>query len=211
MKRIGILSGMGAMAGARFLIKLIQACQRKGASCDADFPEIVLFNLPSKGMDNIGLVDPELMKADLLHGIDMLNRCEVDVIVVVCNTVHLFFNHMQHHSMAPIWNLVSETVEYCTGKSFGVLSSRTTRDSHLYPGVLATDEQQEVVDKLIDRVICGINNRDDIFELYTLATRMAEQNGIDVVILGCTELSILNPHTPLFVDPAELAIEELIR
>ena len=128
-KRIGILSGLGAAAGVRFLDMLVKECQNRGASKDSDFPEIVLFNMSSEGMDETGIIKPDIMKEDMLNGISFLDNCQVEVILIACNSVYVYYDYLQDHSFAKIINMPKVAMKFC-GENYGVLCSRSTEKAH---------------------------------------------------------------------------------
>jgi len=211
MSRIGILAGLGAAAGVRFYDLLVRECQRRGAVLDSDFPEIVIYNMSSEGMDARGVVNILRMREDLLKGIMLLNKCGVKRIVIACNSVHIFHNELQKHSSAYILNMPEIAKEYCRGKKVGVISSRSTRDTTLYGfGTLFCDDLQQVrVDTIIGRVVSGRSDSRDHTQLRTI-TRTLFKRGAYYVVLACTELPILMNPSRNVIDPAELVIRKLL-
>jgi aspartate racemase len=209
MTKIGILAGMGAAAGARFYSMLIEACQKKGAATDDAFPEIILYNVPVRGMDQSGITDPDALFRDLVKGVAFLNAGQVNRIVIVCHTVHIFIKLLQKYSKAPILNLVAITRESLNGVRLGVICSRTSKTNGLYAGMIeTTDTQQDAVDATIQRAIEGTIRGRDFDTLEAIVHDMVKR-GAEKVILGCTELGLIysGPHT---IDPEWLAIERLL-
>ncbi len=165
MKKIGIISGMGAAAGSYFYDLLIKEYQKNGAVSDSDFPEIVLHNVSSIGMDETGICNELVVKEDLLKSVSMLNSLYVDVIVIACNTVHIYHEYLQSNSIAKILNMIEIAVDSCSASDkVGVISSSCTKKYCLYDSFLSkknietiktTENQQEIIDALISRAISG--------------------------------------------------------
>src|SRR5712692_7802205 len=162
---------MGAAAGSRLYDFLIKRCQINGAEKDSDFPEVFLHNIPSKGMDEKGISNSEVVKQELLWSVMLLNRCVAEVILIACNSVHVYHKYLQSNSKAEILNMIDIAVEDVGAvEKVGVLSSSSTRNCGLYAAALqarsieivqTTDEQQNIVDMIIARVIAGTVNTID--------------------------------------------------
>ena len=213
MKKIGILSGMGAAAGARFYNILIEECQRRGAKDDCDFPEVVIYNLSSKGMDKTGICNDRVIKSDLLKAIYQLDLCGVDIIVMACNSVHIYYDYLQSHTKAQILNMVESAQNAAGCSQSGIVSSRSTRKSGLYRGLHVTDEQQAEVDSIIGRAIAGrsigLQRAQDQMTLYGIIDSLIS-SGAGTVILGCTELPLVIDRRMAVIDPAEIVIREAL-
>lgn len=212
MKSIGILSGMGAAAGVRFYGLMIKECQRKGAKKDSDFPKIVLYNMPAKGMDAKGVADELIIKDELLEGIALLNSLKVDLIIIACNTVHIYHKFLQKHSSARILNMVESAIAVCEKNStkFGVICSATSRDAGLYTkAIQVTRIQQNTVDKIIGNVIAGKSKKKDRTDLKKIIASMFNR-GAHKIILGCTELPLVSPKHKNIIDAGKVVVEEAL-
>lgn len=185
---IGILSGMGAAAGAHFYSNLVKTWQRNGATKDSDFPEVVLYNFPFNGTDSNGVASVDHFLSDLQFGIQKLNDWGVECIVITCNTAHSYLNQIQ--SKAEILNMVDIVQNKLEGVKFGVLCSRTARQEDLYSKAsyyLESESDQSLLDSIIQRGIIGRITETDTINLLSMVTEMLDR-GADSVVLGCTEL-----------------------
>jgi aspartate racemase len=209
---IGILAGMGAAAGARFYNNLIAEYQKTGALQDCDFPEIVLINISSKGMNECGVANEHVIRADLLHGIWLLNHIGAHVIVIACNTVHCYLDYLQERSHAPILSMVAAGERACEGYKYGLISSRTTRDLEIYhPYITLDDARQEIVDEVIARIIAGRNDQLDRDTMLGFVKDIIFKAKADKVLIGCTELSLAIESSGTVIDAGECLIKELVR
>lgn len=219
MKKIGIIGGLGAAAGARFYDALVRECQRRGAAADADFPEVVLHGVPSRGLDKGGVADYGVLLQDLSSSVEMLNRCGVDVIAIACNSAHVYHPVLQAASDVEILNMV-EIAAGSVGAAtqVGVISSATTKESGLYESALAargvraihtTPDQQQMVDGMIERAISGRLTEKHRRKLYYVMRSMLRR-GADEIILGCTELPLVGDPLGLCIDAGQKTIERLV-
>ncbi len=109
-KTIGVLGGMGPEASANLYSKIIKYAQYKyNAVQDFDYPPIIIYSLPLFGFDETGIVDEKLVKQQLIDGVKKLESAGCDLIIIGCNTVHIFYDEMQAAIKIPILNIVEGT------------------------------------------------------------------------------------------------------
>jgi aspartate racemase len=219
MKKIGIIGGLGAAAGARMYDLLIKECQKNGAVHDSDFPEILLHNLNSTGMNETGIIDHALMRHDLLKSVELLNKFCADVIMIACNSVHVFHEYLQSRSSAEIFNMIEITVDSVSHCSkVGIISSSSTKKDMLYENSLSargietgltTSKQQDTVDYIIAKVISGNHGDRERFMLSDIANSM-RKNGAEQIILACTELPLIGVSPARYVDPSVEIIKKVM-
>ncbi len=215
-QKMGIVSGLGAAAGARMLSCLIKSCQQKGAVRDSDFPEIILHSIQSEGLDNHGIADDAAFRMELLTSVQMLNRCGVELIMIACNTAHVHHAELQDASRAEILNMVDIATEDMDNKVVGVASSATTRETGLYAEslfkrsariVMVSDAQQKTLDSIIGKVLAGKNGEKERQQLHDIIYSLRRE-GAEEVILGCTELPLVMLER--CIDPVEKTIERAL-
>ena len=200
MKSVGILGGMGPASSGHFFDEFITAMNMNGVVQDEDFPEIVHYSIPLPDWNETGFkikskIGNDRLKDALTKCILSLETLGVDIIAIPCNTIHYFYDEMQICTSVPILNIIEETKKYIEQQGFNKIalySSRSTRDLCLYDsiGILKTsDEEQDIVDDVILQVMSG--NVDIKHTFKKLIEDKIAKDGIDAVILGCTELPIL--------------------
>lgn len=200
-KTIGILGGMGPSASAAMYQKLISICQEQyQAVQDTDYSKMMMYSLPLTGFDETGIVDAPLVLQQLHGGIAKLVGAGCDCIVMVCNTVHVFYDQLQAACPVPIVHMVGVTVKAVAAHSIvGVLSSETTAKTGLYiqalhaqgTRVIAPSATQQVaITKVITHVMAGAQNTADVQALQAICGGMQKQ-GATAIILGCTELPLV--------------------
>ncbi len=202
-KMVGLLGGMGPAASARVYSKIVTISQKKyNAEEDTDYPPMMIYNLTLDGFNETGFVDKSIVKEQLINGVKKLENAGVDFIVIACNTVHYFYNEMQEAVSVLILNLPEETAQRVRddgSKKVGLLTSRSTRELKLYTNafrkygietVEATEEEQDILDKVILHAMSGSQTDFDLDSLKKVISRMFK-DGADSIVLGCTELPLV--------------------
>lgn len=212
MKRIGILGGAGARAGARAFDLLIGECLKRGARKDSDFPQVVLFSMNSAGMDETGVINSDEFRCDLQRGINVLRRADCSRILIACNTAHIFHSDLQRGSPdTEILDMPTMALAACDSKPIGVLCSRSAREVRLFGNVIySTDACQSRIDTVIGRVISGWGSEPDRLRVLEAANKLRDQ-GAKSIILGCTELPlVMHGQEQDFIDPMRVAVQQLL-
>jgi aspartate racemase len=123
------------------------------------------------------------------------------VIVVACNTVHVFFDEMQQSVSVPMLSIVDETVRTVAienVKRVLVLGTPFTLQNKLYQNKLQKAGVKVEVPNIRDQkrlfevIISVLNNgptRKSQDELLSIIN--AYKRGVDGVVLGCTELPLV--------------------
>jgi aspartate racemase len=202
MKTLGILGGMGPEAGLRFCDLLLQkAVADHGATKNADFPHFLLNSLPVPDLIE-NRDDEEKTVAMVEKGARDLRLAGADVLVMTCNTMHLFADRFQKASGLPfpsVIDAVVTSVKRDHRKKVGILGSLTTMRSRLYVDPLTRlgiepiqpmlTEQERLVAS-IQRVIARQATDDDRATASEIIQSL-QKRGADAVILGCTELPFI--------------------
>jgi aspartate racemase len=200
MALIGILGGMGPLATVDFFERVIQLTSAAGATCDQEHLPLLVANLPhipdrSKAMLKSG-ADP---LPALLAGIDMLNRNEVDLIAIPCNSAHYWYDAMRARSRAPILHIAEACVAAIARgtRRAAVLATGGTLAAGLYQKILERHDieplvpsgpTQQHIDACIDAVKAGELDA----SAAELAAALAEfaARGAEAAVMGCTEIPL---------------------
>ncbi len=200
MTRIGVFGGMGPSASVDFLDKLVKLTP---ASRDQDHLPVIVASLPhihDRSSAILGQGKDPLPQ--LLAGIEMLNKAEVGVIVIPCNSAHHWFDEMSRSSKAPLLHIAKACVAAIapgSGARVAVLATRGALASGFYQrellarGIdfLLPDPQgaQIHIDACIREVKAG---RLDISAQHLMqACQEVVRQGATTLIMGCTEITIV--------------------
>lgn len=197
--KIGIVSGVGPLAGSDVLSKVFAyAAESYGAHEDDEYPDVILLNHGISGVDNTASLNATF-KAEIVEMVQQLESWGAGIIGIACNTAHAYFDDIELKPTTKLVNLidvVAETAESTPG-TYGLLTSRGTKEQKLYHTYLekhgvkfveTTEAQQELLDKTIDNVmehkpLEGGKNLDKVLD-------QMKHDGIHQFIAGCTELPI---------------------
>lgn len=205
MSRIGVLGGMGPAATVDFLDKLVQLTP---ASRDQDHLPVIVASLPhvhDRSTAILGQGQGRDPLPQLLAGIETLNRADVGVIAIACNSSHHWFDQLSRSSRAPILHIASSCVEAVSssaGSRVAIFATRGTLASGFYQRELDArgvdfmlpdaDGAQIQVDACIREVKAGHGEAGA--RHLTQACQDAVRRGATTLIMGCTEIPIASRY-----------------
>lgn len=201
MKTLGLVGGLGPESTIDYYRRILDGCRRAGY---ASSPSIVIDSLDVQrglylsGNDRAGLIEY------LMASIGRLSRAGVDFIAIAANTPHLVFDELVSKTPIPILSIV-ETCAFEAKrlrlKRVLLLGTRFTMEATFYPRVferfgmevLAPGEpdREWAHDRYVNQLLNGRFNNDVREEFISLIARERDAHGIDGVVLGGTELTIL--------------------
>lgn len=197
MTMIGVLGGMGPLATVDFMEKVIGLTR---AESDQQHLPMVVANLPQiPDRSRSILGGDEAPLPYLLKGIDLLNRNEVGLIAIPCNSSHHWYAQMSARSAAPVLHIAETCVAAVpVGVSrAAVLATRGALASGFYQRALATrdiepvvpdDATQHTVDTCIRDIKAGRLAEGSAALADVLAT--LADGGVQAGIMGCTEIPV---------------------
>jgi len=202
---LGVLGGMGPMAGATFAQRLVALTQ---VDKDQEHIPTLLLNdprIPDRSTARMaGGEDPlPYMRA----GIELLNASGTDLIAIPCNTAHLWYDELAQAANCPVLHII-ETVaqdlrrQGVTSGRIGLMGTTATLALGLYQGtlekygyecVLPTDDEIEALCMGSIRAVKA-NQLGEALEPALECVRRLHARGADAIVLGCTELPLAIPH-----------------
>ncbi len=222
-KTIGILGGMGPMATCDLMKKIIDNTE---AACDQEHMHIVVdcnTNIPDRTAALLGRGEdprPEMTKSAV-----RLQTAGANVIIVSCNTAHCFLPEVEKAVEIPILHMPRETAKMLQAQGVrvaAVLATDGTIQTGLYDRELENlgiqpvhpneEDQKMIMSVIYDYVKAG---KDYPYpeKIEAMQDRLAQQ-GVESMILGCTELPIAfaqwETKIPT-IDPTEALARAAIR
>lgn len=204
-KKLGVIGGLGPIATAYFYELIIEMTE---ATKDQEHFDIVIMSMPSipdRTNYIIGSSDENPVLPMIKYG-QQLRELGVDYISIPCITAHYFYNDLTNQIGVPIINIVRETARYLKEngvKCAGIMATEGTIFGGLFQeelsqngikAVIPSKIRQGYVNDLIYKSIKA-NRPPDMLQFESVSTELREQ-GADVIILGCTELSLIKrSHT----------------
>ena len=205
LPRIGILGGMGPLATADFLAKLTHAT---AATRDQDHFPVTVESAPQIP-DRVAALEGrgEDPLPALLAVAQRLGRAGCDLIAMPCNTAHLWHDALCAGTPLPVLHIADAVAGHLGGACrVGLMGTTATLRSGLYQRrigdahewLLPTD------DDMAGYVMPGVaavkrNQMAEAAELLRPVAISLARRGIDVLVLGCTEI-------PLALRPGDASV-----
>lgn len=198
MRQIGIIGGMGPAATAALHQEIISLCQQEyGCVEDEDFPPIIISEIPIKDFGAEAHLSEELYQ-ELEKRVQQLAHDGCEVLVIDCNSVHVFIQRLRKTISATLLSIIEEISLAIPERisTIGILGSQTTHDKHIYEQVLkqeivqVDDEQELQITKIIHHLMGGTQDKQDVERLNEYI-ELLEQQQAELIILACTELSLI--------------------
>jgi aspartate racemase len=202
-KSLGVIGGMGPMATAVFMQRVIE---NTVASRDQDHIDMVVLNhatLPDRTsaiLDQSGDVFLQAIKKD----IKLLEHALVEHIAIPCNTSHYFFDELQAMTDIHIINMVDETAReiykvYGEHTRVGILATNGTISSGIYQRGCSeyhmqlhppdSDTQEKIMDIIYNQI--KVEQNVDATRIEVIIRDLFEKDQCSCVIIACTELSCI--------------------
>lgn len=215
---------MGPIATAYFYELVIQMTD---ARIDQEHIEMLIFSKPSipDRTDYILGKSEENPVHDMIDIGNLLADMGADQIAIPCITAHYFHNKLAEGIGAPIIHIIRETAQYLKDKGItraGIMATEGTIFSGLFQvefntfGIQAivpsSERQKDITDLIYKNVKANLPVEINKFE--ATASELWE-GGAEVIILGCTELSLIKRDYhigPGFLDAMEvLAMRSILQ
>ena len=224
IKTLGILGGVGPLASVYFADLVVNLTD---ADTDQEHIPLILYNdnsIPDRTAYILGRSDIDPVPR-IVEDIKKLADFGSDFIVITFNTAHTFYDAFQSASDVPVINMIDEAVNATlkarpNAKKIGVLATDGTLQSGVYKKAIeerglaylvpSEPSQRDVMSLIYDQVKAG--KEADLRQLLRVIDEMRHM-GCDVIILGCTELSVINKQHNLSLHSGDIvdAMEALAK
>ncbi len=207
LKTVGIIGGVGPESTIEYY-RQIFACYREEVP-DGTAPSIIINSIDVKKV--LGLVaDKELVQLTdyLASEVQRLSRAGADFAVLAANTPHIVFDEVQQRSSIPLISIVQATCDAAKAlglKRAGLFGTRFTMQAGFYQNVFsregisivlpAQSDQAYVHDKYVNELLKNVFLPATHDALLAIADKMIEQERIEALILGGTELPLILRET----------------
>jgi aspartate racemase len=222
-KTVGIIGGMGPEATLDLFYKIIKATPVKK---DQDHIHIIIDNFPQIPDRTAFLLGKgENPLPYILKSVKTLEKANVNVLCMPCNTAHYFVEDIRNATRLPFISIIESTLDkiksrFKNSKNIGLLVTDGTIIGRVYHKVFEvegykiitpSEEKQNEVMKIIYSIKAGkIEENVQTFEEIIEHMKFL---GSELIVLGCTELPILlkyfKPSIPL-VDVTSCLAKEVV-
>ncbi len=220
-KRIGILGGMGPLAGVELQRLIVEATP---AQRDQDHLEVVCYTAPfiPDRTDSLKQDGGSQFVTGVVQACRTLVLAQVDTIVMACHTAHARLAVIQQQVPVPLFDMVQSTADHLQAhypqQRIVLLATEGTITSGVYSDILGIDwivpspaEQSTLMD-IIYTIKAGRPdwNRNVLVSLL----RSLQDQGGSAFLLGCTELSLyydfLVEQGFSVIDPLRIAAQQIV-
>jgi aspartate racemase len=216
--RVGLIGGLGPESTIDYYRRILTAWQRDEPSTA---PSIVIDSLDVGRALHLVEHDRPALVEYLLASLRRLAAAGVDFIAITANTPHIVFDDLMARSPVPLVSIVEACAEDARQRGLrrlALLGTRFTMDASFYPAVFARfglvvvmpDDATRtwVHERYVGQLLKGEFRDDTRDSFVSLVRRLREDQHIDGVILGGTELTLLL-RTSVVADVPALDTTEL--
>lgn len=226
MKKIGLIGGTGPESTLMYYKELNTRID--GMTNRAAMPDLVIESVDfRRAWSLVCDAKYEELTEYLAEKADCLKRSGAEVISLTAATMHIVYEQVVEKSGI---NLVSIPKAVCDEvvargiKKVGLLGTIFTMekdymkkdllDAGIQIVIPKEEERALVAKRILEELEIGIVKESTLKEFNTIIARMRDEDGIEAVILGCTELPLLlnsnNCEVPC-LDAVEIHINKLIQ
>ncbi|HEX6624011.1 MAG TPA: amino acid racemase [Pyrinomonadaceae bacterium] len=212
MTRVGIIGGLGPESTVDYYRRILEAWERVEPSTA---PSIVIDSLDVQLALRLVERDRSALTEYLLASMRRLAGAGADFAVMTANTPHIVFDELAAQSPVPLLSIVEVCAREARRRGLrrpALLGTRFTMDAPFYPAVCARygidvvtpndAERAWVHERYVGQLLKGEFREDTRREFVSLVSRLREEESIDGVILGGTELPLLLPARSIADVPA---------
>ena len=225
MKKIGLVGGTGPESTLMYYKELNS---RIDTLTDGKaMPDIVIDSVDFRRAWSFVVDERYDLLADYLsEKVENLKRCGAEVISLTAVTMHAVVDEICEKTGADLVSIPKAVCKEAKSrgyKTIGLLGTALTMDKDYMKkdfreagiNVIVPDEsdQELVAGRIYEELENGIVKESTLREFQDIITKMKENDGIEALVLGCTELPLLlnNGNCPVpCLDSVEIHIKELI-
>lgn len=201
MKRIGIIGGLGPESTIDYYRGIINIFRQR----DLAAPEIIIYSADVNRLLELAEArEWNKLVEWLVEMVNALHNAGAEFAVIGSNTPHIVFDKVKSMSPLPMLSIVDETCKRASNmklKKLGLMGTKFTMGSDFFQKafhdagisviVPTKDEQQFIHNKIISEIALGIIKNSTRQELLSVVKRIIDEDSIDGLILGCTELPLI--------------------
>jgi aspartate racemase len=203
MKTVGIIGGIGPESTIEYYRGIIAVYRER--QTDGSYPSMVINSINLTVLvDLITANELEKVTDHLVSGLQTLARAGVDFGVIAAGTPHIVFDQVRARSPLPLISIVEATCEAAARlnlKKIALFGTRFTMQGRFYQYVFSkagitlvvpeADEQAYIHDKYMNELVHGIIRPETREHLLRILDKMKARDGVEALILGGTELSLI--------------------
>jgi aspartate racemase len=225
MRTAGIIGGIGPESTIVYYRSFIRLYRER--SGDDSYPSLIINSINLARIVAMFTANELPQVADyLVSELQRLADAGADCGIIAANTPHIVFNEVRSRSPIPLISIVEATCAEAQSrgwKKLGLFGTRFTMQANFYPEVFTPagialaipneKEQAYIHGKYMNELIHGILLPETEHGLLEIADRLRQQEEIEGLILGGTELPLImrdGAGSIPFLDTMEIHVRALI-
>lgn len=203
MKKLGLVGGMGPESTITYYHDIVYGVQE--ALGKSLFPELSIESVNVFDVLRLcGEKKYDELTEYLMGAINNLTKSGADFAVLSANTPHIVFDKLKEQSPIPLISIVEASCEEAKHrklKNIGLLGTIFTMTGKFFRapfvknGIQVTvpskTEMELINDKISTELELGIVKEETLASFQKIISRMKDEDGIEAIVLGCTELPLL--------------------
>lgn len=203
MKKLGLVGGMGPESTIPYYHDIVYGVQERVGK---DF-------FPNLTIESVNVFDVLRLCSEykydeltdyLMNAINNLEKSGADFVALSANTPHIVFDKLKEKSTVPLVSIIEATRDEAirlNKHKLGLLGTIFTMAGDFFKIpfqnsdieiVIPNAEEMEFINKKISSELeLGIVKEETLRSFQKIIERMKRENGIEAIILGCTELPLL--------------------
>lgn len=223
MKKLGLVGGMGPESTIPYYHDIVYGVQKRVGY----FPALTIESVDVfRVLDLCKKEKYEELSNYLMEAISRLAASGADFAALSANTPHIVFDELQKRSPIPLVSILESTCEEAKRRHMskvGLLGTIFTMEKDFFkvPFLRSqieiitpnADEKEYVNQKIASELELGVVKDETRAEFSRIINRMKQEDQIQAVILGCTELPLLFQGTepPIeCLDTMQIHIQTLV-
>ena len=202
-KVIGIIGGIAPPSTIEYYQKIISGFQEKTQT--QQYPSILINSIDmTRMLDLVANKKFEMLVDYLNDEIQKLKDGGAEFAAMASNTPHIVFHELQKRSRIPLLSIVTAAVEFAKKiglKKLGLVGTKSTMQNGFYQAEFSNEgievvtppmeSQNELHELYMNELVKGIFLEGTRKKLYDMVRLMRQQDGIEGLILGGTELPFI--------------------
>jgi len=203
MKTVGVIGGIGPESTIEYYRQLIAGY--RALRPDGTYPPIIINSVNLKTLVDMFEANDLAKAAEFLVAeIRKLAAAGAEYGLLSANTPHIVFDEVRRGSPIPLVSIVEATCDAAKAsglKRLGLFGTRFTMQGRFYPQVFSPakialviptlNQQTYIHDKYMNELVKGIFLPETRQGLLAIVDRLKDQEKIDGLILGGTELPLI--------------------
>jgi aspartate racemase len=203
MKRIGIVGGLGPESTIEYYRLIIASYVKRKPG--GTYPSVIINSIDlKKVLDLVAANELADLTEYLVREIQRLASAGAECGLIAANTPHIVFDEVRRQSPIPLLSIVEATCDEAKALGLtkvGLFGARFTMQARFYPDVFSPEgialavpdqhDQAYIHHIYLSELVKGIIRPETRERLLAIVDRLKEREGIQGLILGGTELSLI--------------------